>query len=135
MRDWEARFAPLLAGQLRAKRRGQAGKSWYVDETYVKVHGQWHYLYRAIDREGNLVDPMLSATRDLAAAKAFFQQAVAHMNVVSSNGSLNATNVGTGNIEFWPSNYGTGPGGVYGSHFTFLLRESRGNNYIVPNGI
>ncbi|MHB8629095.1 MAG: IS6 family transposase [Aggregatilineales bacterium] len=62
--------------QLRAKRRGQAGKSWYVDETYVKIHGQLHYLYRAIDRAGNLVDTMLSATRDLAAAKAFFKQAV-----------------------------------------------------------
>jgi len=76
VRDWEARFAPLLTEQLRARRRGQAGKSWYVDETYVKVHGQWHYLYRAIDREGNLVDTMLSTTRDLAAAKAFFKQAV-----------------------------------------------------------
>src|SRR5438105_12378909 len=38
VRDWEARFAPLLAGHLRLKRRGQAGTSWYVDETYVKVH-------------------------------------------------------------------------------------------------
>ena len=76
VREWEARFAPLLTAQLRAKRRGQAGKSWYVDETYVKVRGQWHYLYRAIDREGSLVDTMLSATRDLAAAKAFFKQAV-----------------------------------------------------------
>ncbi|MHB8629540.1 MAG: IS6 family transposase [Aggregatilineales bacterium] len=77
VRDWEARFAPLLTEQLRAKRRGQAGKSWYVDETYLKVHGQWHYLHRAIDREDNLVDTMLSTTRDLAAAKAFFKQAVA----------------------------------------------------------
>jgi putative transposase len=76
LREWEARFAPLLSAQLKAKRRGQAGKSWYVDETYIKVHGQWHYLYRAIDREGNLVDTMLSPTRDLTAAKAFFKQAV-----------------------------------------------------------
>jgi putative transposase len=76
VREWEARFAPLLTEQLRARRRGQAGKSWYVDETYIKVHGQWHYLYRAIDREGNLVDTMLSATRDFAAAKAFFKHAV-----------------------------------------------------------
>ena len=75
VRDWEARFAPLLATQLRAKRCGQAGKSWYVDETYVKVQGQWCYLYRAIDRDGNLVDTMLSETRDLLAAKAFFKQA------------------------------------------------------------
>ncbi len=77
VRAWEARFAPLLTARLKAKRRGQAGKSWYVDETYVMVNGQWHYLYRAIDRDGNLVDTRLSPTRDLAAAKAFFKQATA----------------------------------------------------------
>ena len=52
IRSWEFRFAPLLAGQLRARRRGRAGESWYVDETYVKVAGRWCYLYRAIDRDG-----------------------------------------------------------------------------------
>jgi putative transposase len=77
VRAWEAHFAPLMSAHLKAKRRGQAGTSWYVDETYVKVNGQWHYLYRAIDRDGNLVDTMLSSTRDLSAAKAFFKQAVA----------------------------------------------------------
>src|ERR1044071_762388 len=76
VREWEERFAPLLSAQLKVKRHGQAGKSWYVDETYVKINGQWHYLYRAIDREGNLVDTMLSQTRDLAAATAFFKQAL-----------------------------------------------------------
>ena len=61
VRDWEARFTPLLTARLRAKRRGQAGRSWYVDETSLKVHGQWCYLYRAIDRDGNLVDVRLRA--------------------------------------------------------------------------
>ena len=75
IRDWEARFAPLMADQLRTKRRGQAGTSWYVDETYVRVHGKWCYLYRAIDRDGNLVDSMLSEKRDMEAAKRFFKQA------------------------------------------------------------
>ena len=37
VRDWEARFAPLITEQLRKKRCGQAGTSWYVDETYLKV--------------------------------------------------------------------------------------------------
>ena len=40
-----------------------------LDETYLKVHGQWCYLYRAIDRDGNLIDTMLSATRDMRAAQ------------------------------------------------------------------
>ena len=39
VRDWEARFAPLLADWLRAKRQGQDGTSWYADETYIKVNG------------------------------------------------------------------------------------------------
>jgi putative transposase len=77
VRNWEARFAPLLAEHLRAKRRGGGGVSWYADETYVKVEGRWCYHYRAIDREGNLIDARLSETRDLQAAKQFFAQALA----------------------------------------------------------
>jgi len=60
VRDWEARVAPLIAAHLRAKRRGQAGRSWDVDETSVNVKGTWCSLSRAIDREGNLVDSMRS---------------------------------------------------------------------------
>jgi len=75
VREWEARFAPLLAEQLRARRQGQAGSSRHVDETYIKVNGQRCYLYRAIDREGKLVDSMLSETRDMDAAQRFFRQA------------------------------------------------------------
>jgi transposase-like protein len=75
VRDWEARFAPMITKQLRSRRRGKAGRSWYVDETFVKVSGKWCYLYRAMDREGNLIDSMLSERRDLEAAKRFFKQA------------------------------------------------------------
>jgi putative transposase len=77
VRDWEKRFTSLIADHLRTKRRGQAGKSWYVDETYVKVHGKWCYLYRAIDHNGNLVDSRLSERRDMEAAQQFFKQALA----------------------------------------------------------
>ena len=75
VREWEARFAPLLTERLRAKRRGKAGTKWHCDETYVKVDGRWCYLYRAIDADGALVDSMLSETRDMDAAKRFFTQA------------------------------------------------------------
>src|SRR3954463_12933328 len=60
VRDWEAKLPPTLAEDLRRRRRGQVGRSWYVDETYLKVHGRWCYLYRAIDRNGNLVDVLFS---------------------------------------------------------------------------
>src|SRR5271157_3187194 len=58
-RDWEAKLTPALAEDLRRSRKGKVGRSWYVDETYIRVHGEWKYLYRAIDRDGALVDVML----------------------------------------------------------------------------
>lgn len=76
VRDWEARFAPLINARLRARRRGQGGAKWHADETYIKVDGRWCYLYRAIDREGNLVDVLLSERRDMDAAQRFFAQAL-----------------------------------------------------------
>ena len=76
IRKWEFRFAPLLADQLRARRRGRAGESWYLDETYVKVAGRWCYLYRAIDRDGELLDSMLSEHRDKHAARRFLRRLV-----------------------------------------------------------
>ncbi|MEJ7608570.1 MAG: IS6 family transposase, partial [Bryobacteraceae bacterium] len=81
VRDWEERFAPLLAEHIRRKRKGKMGRRWYVDETYVRVKGKWCYLYRAIDREGNLVDSMLSGTRDMDAAECFFRSARSMSNV------------------------------------------------------
>jgi len=75
VREWEVKLTPALAEDLRRRRHGQAGCSWYVDETYLKVHGRWCYLYRAVDRSGALVDVMFSEHRDMAAARAFFLSA------------------------------------------------------------
>src|SRR5215469_6734558 len=69
------KLTPALAENLRRRRKGKVGRSWYVDETYIRVRGQWRYLYRAMDRDGALVDVILSEHRDLAAAKAFFRPA------------------------------------------------------------
>jgi transposase-like protein len=78
VRDWETKLTPALAENLRRRRRrGKIGRSWYVDETYVKIQGRWCYLYRAIDSSGALVDVRLSDTRDMAAARAFFRSAKA----------------------------------------------------------
>ena len=54
-----AKLTPILADELRERRHHhRLEPSWYVDETYVKVKGRWPYLYRAIDRNGTLVDVM-----------------------------------------------------------------------------
>jgi putative transposase len=85
VRDWEAKLAPVLAGELRQSRRRKGGtgrRSWHVDETYLKVCGRWCYLYRAIDKNGDLVDTMLSEHRDVAAAQAFFRSAKSVTGIV-----------------------------------------------------
>ena len=82
IRDWEAKLLPVMGDALRKRRHGTrrgAGISWYIDETYLKVRSRWCYLYRAIDRDGNLIDAMLSEHRDMQAAKAFFRSARATM--------------------------------------------------------
>ena len=82
VRNWEAKLTTALAEALRRRRKGHVGRSWYVDETYLKVGGHWGYLYRAIDRSGALVDVMFSETRDMAAAKAFFRSTKAVTSII-----------------------------------------------------
>ena len=85
VRDWEAKLTPALADELRRRRHGTGGargRRWHVDETYLKVGGRWAYLYRAIDRDGNLIDAMLSEHRNMAAAQAFFRSAKAAPGVM-----------------------------------------------------
>src|SRR4051812_6057574 len=70
---WVLAYAPLIERRLRAFRKPHCG-SIRVDETYIKIRGQWRYLYRAIDKHGNPVDFLLTAKRDLDAAKRFFRK-------------------------------------------------------------
>ena len=73
---WVQRYAPEIEKRLRWQWRGSRSTSWRVDETYVKVRGQWAYLYRAVDKDGNTIDFYLSATRNTAAAKRFLGKAL-----------------------------------------------------------
>ena len=72
---WAIKILPVLAAVMRRRKR-PVGKSWRMDETYIKVAGRWKYLYRAVDRAGNTLDFLLRAHRDLAAARAFFERAI-----------------------------------------------------------
>ena len=72
---WALKIFPVLANVLRRRKR-PVGSSWRVDETYISVAGQWKYLYRAVDRDGDTVDFLLTAKRDLAAARRFLARAI-----------------------------------------------------------
>jgi transposase-like protein len=77
---WVLRFTPLLADAARPCRH-RVGDRWQVDETYVKVAGQWRYVYRAIDQFGQVIDVFVSPRRDTRAARRFFQQAISATKV------------------------------------------------------
>ena len=70
---WVLTYAPLIEKRLRQFRQPHCG-SIRIDETYIKVRGQWKYLYRAIDKQGNALDFLLTAKRDRDAAKRFFHK-------------------------------------------------------------
>ena len=70
---WVQAYAPELDKRCRVHLK-PTNDSWRVDETYIEVKGEWKYLYRAVDSEGNTLDFMLSAKRDATAAKRFFRK-------------------------------------------------------------
>jgi transposase-like protein len=78
---WVLRFTPLLAEAARPCRHA-VGDRWQVDETYVKVAGQWRYVYRAIDQFGQVIDVFVSARRDVTAAYRFFERAIGTTAIV-----------------------------------------------------
>src|ERR1700757_461140 len=71
---WVQRYVPEFEKRWNRYAR-PVGDSWRVDETYIKIKGQWVYLYRAVDKAGRTVDFLLSRRRDMAAAKRFFSRA------------------------------------------------------------
>ena len=77
---WVIKFSPLIAAKAQAKKRPTA-ISWRMDETYIKVKGKWMYHYRAVDRDGQTLDFMLSERRDKPAARRFFRRAIGNHGI------------------------------------------------------
>ena len=73
---WVQKFTPKLEAAFRKGRKPPVGKSWRMDETYIKIKGKWRYLYRAVDKAGRTIDFLLTAQRDKKAALRFFKKAV-----------------------------------------------------------
>lgn len=73
---WVIKYAPELEAEFRQRAKNPTNSSWRMDETYIKVKGKWHYLYRAVDKAGKTIDFMLSEKRDKKAALKFFRKAI-----------------------------------------------------------
>lgn len=80
---WVHRFTPLLADAARFCRHAP-GDRWFVDKTYVKINEFWRYVYRAVDQHGQVIDVLVSARRDAAAARRSFRRALATLKVTPS---------------------------------------------------
>jgi putative transposase len=80
VRHWWNRFGPLLASDLRRqlvnRMKGIRQWKWHLDEVYVKINGEMHYLWRAVEQEGEVLESYVTKTRDKRAALAFMKKAL-----------------------------------------------------------
>ena len=94
---WAIKMLPVLAAVFRRRKR-PVGLSWRMDETYIKVAGQWKYLYRAVDREGDTVDFLLTAKRNMAAARRFLERTI-NLHDVPEKITIDKSGANTAAIE------------------------------------
>ena len=86
IQQWVVHYAPRVEMAFRESKK-RAGRRWRLDETYIRIKGKWKYLYRAVDKQGNTVDFLLTAKRDKKAALRFLNKAI------DSNGKSSPTNI------------------------------------------
>ena len=105
---WVIKYALQLEAIFRKKKRRVSG-SWRMDETYIKIKGQWVFYYRAVDKYGAIIDFYLSETRDEPAARAFFDKAINQHGllekIVIDKSGANAAALDTINIRLWLSGH------------------------------
>jgi putative transposase len=73
VRSWCGKFGQGYANQLR-RRRPRPGDQWHLDEVFLTIHGERHYLWRAVDQDGHVLDILVQRRRDKHAAKKFFRK-------------------------------------------------------------
>src|SRR5258705_1190922 len=101
---WVIKLVPLFEKTFRKHKR-PVGKSWRMDETYIKVKGSSRYLYRAVDKAGNTIDFLFRAKRDKAATRRFFENAMAQngspetVTIAKSRSNLAALHSGNAQPE------------------------------------
>jgi putative transposase len=73
IRRWCLKFAASFAHNLR-RRRPRSGDKWHLDEVFIRIQGELHYLWRAVDQDGVVLDILVQSRRDAGAAKRFFKR-------------------------------------------------------------
>ena len=73
IRIWCQKFGPGYARNLR-RRQGRLGDTWHLDEVFIRINGQQHYLWRAVDQDGDAIDILVQPRRDQRAAERFFRR-------------------------------------------------------------
>ncbi len=73
IREWSRKFGQIYANELR-RRRPRPGDKWHLDEMFIKINGKDHYLWRAVDQDGNVLDILVQSRRNKLAAKRFFRK-------------------------------------------------------------
>jgi putative transposase len=81
VRRWCAKFGQAYANRLR-RRRPKPGDKWHMDEVFIKINGQLHYLWRAVDQDGNVLDILVQSRRNARAAKRFFRRLLKDLEYV-----------------------------------------------------
>ena len=90
VRQWCRKFGPGYARKLK-RRQGQLGDIWHLDEVFVRIRGERHYLWRAVDQDGDVLDILVQRYRNTHAAKRFFRKLL--------KGQERAAGVGDGPLE------------------------------------
>ena len=102
---WTIKYSPLLEEAFHRRKR-PVWVSWRMDETYVKVKGQWRYLYRAVDKHGQTIDFLLTEHRDTAAALRFLQKAI-RRNGVPETITIDGSDANEAAIKRYNEEHGT----------------------------
>ncbi len=101
VRRWCARFGRIHANELR-HRRPRPGDTWHLDEVFIKINGRRHYLWRAVDRHGNVPDSLVWPRRDTRAAVRFFRRLLQGRECVLRGGTDRLRSYGAAHREVMP---------------------------------
>ena len=105
MNRWVIKYSPQLEEAFHRRKR-LVGRSWRMDETYIKVKGEWRYLYRAVDKQGQTIDFLLTEHRDTEAALRFLKKAI-HRHGVPETITIDGSDANEAAIKSYNKAHGT----------------------------